>query len=58
MLFIQAIIALLILFANIHFGWTDNGFLAAAWAGCAAFLFGRFVEKINAMRADAQAGQQ
>jgi hypothetical protein len=34
--FFQAMVAMAVLFANIRFGITDNGYLASVWAGLAA----------------------
>ncbi len=34
---LQIAILIAVLWANIYFAWTPNGYLAAAWAFCAAY---------------------
>lgn len=43
----QLLIALTVFFANIRFGWVENGYLVAVWAFCAAYGFTFIVVKLT-----------
>lgn len=47
MYLLQALIAGSVLSANVYFGWTDNGYIAAAWAFMAAYGVTMIISKIS-----------
>lgn len=48
--FFQAVVAMAVLFANIRFEITDNGYLASVWAGLAAIAATWIVDKALDLR--------
>lgn len=48
--FLQVTVATAVLFANVYWGWTDNGYLAAVWAALAAIAVSWTIGKLIDLR--------